>query len=39
MKGKIAATNVVIVNTMSMGAIPDSTRIQSVEECIARMLK
>jgi len=36
MKGKIAATNVVIVNTMPFGAIPDSTRIQSVKEYTAR---
>ncbi len=38
MKGKIAATNVVIVNTMPIGAIPHSTRMQPVKDYIARMV-
>jgi hypothetical protein len=38
MKGRIAATNLVIVNTMPTGANPDSTRIQSVKEYIARIV-
>jgi len=38
MKGKIAATSLVIVNTMPIEAIPHSTRIQSVKEYIARMV-